>query len=194
MGNFSKRNPGEGDDGKSPPANEPSTCVLIARGGSRKLVRGWRFVVVAAITIKRRFLKRIRGARTPLFSSLPRKKLKKIFTRGWRSPDRLPLDPPLLIATLCSTIIAFLFILGFTVYYAVQNIRNNNLSMAAFYRRPSLREGDFVDKLGLMILFFVILIIIAAALFHLAIIINKRAEDIMKRVKAIQTRRRQNQD
>jgi hypothetical protein len=24
------------------------------------------------------------------------KKLKNIFTRGWRSPDRLPLDPPLL--------------------------------------------------------------------------------------------------
>jgi hypothetical protein len=23
------------------------------------------------------------------------KKLKKNFTRGWRSPDRLPLDPPL---------------------------------------------------------------------------------------------------
>ncbi len=43
------------------------------RGGSRKLVRGWRFVEGMAITVKKRFSKRIRGVRTPLFSFLPRK-------------------------------------------------------------------------------------------------------------------------
>jgi hypothetical protein len=43
------------------------------RGGSRKLVRGWRFLEGVAIKIKKRFSKRIRGARTPLFSFLPRK-------------------------------------------------------------------------------------------------------------------------
>jgi hypothetical protein len=61
-------------------------------GGSRKLVEGWRFVEGTTITIKKRFSKRIRGA--SLFVSTE-KKLKKKFTRGWRSPDRLPLDPPL---------------------------------------------------------------------------------------------------
>jgi hypothetical protein len=43
------------------------------RGGSRKLVRRWRFVEGVAITIKKRFSKRIRGGRTPLFSFLSRK-------------------------------------------------------------------------------------------------------------------------
>jgi hypothetical protein len=39
----------------------------------QKLVRRWRIVEGAAITIKKRFSKRIQGARTPLFSLLPRK-------------------------------------------------------------------------------------------------------------------------
>jgi hypothetical protein len=54
---------------------EQEHLVIIphSSGGSRKLVRGWRFVEGAAITIKKRFSKRIRGARTLLFSFLPRK-------------------------------------------------------------------------------------------------------------------------
>jgi hypothetical protein len=31
-----------------------------------------------------------------LFFRFYREKIEKIFSRGWRSPDRLPLDPPLL--------------------------------------------------------------------------------------------------
>ncbi len=52
------------------------------RGGSRKLVRGWRFVEGLVITIKKRFSKRIQGARTPLFSYLPRKNWKKDLRGG----------------------------------------------------------------------------------------------------------------
>ncbi len=75
-------------------ASRCSVHFAATRGGSRKLVREWRFVEGVAITIKKRFLKRIRGAITPLFSFLPRKNFKKNY-EGWRSPDHLPLDPPL---------------------------------------------------------------------------------------------------
>jgi hypothetical protein len=50
-----------------------SVLVSNSSGESRKLVRRWRFVEGAVITIKKRFSKRIREARTSFFSFLSRK-------------------------------------------------------------------------------------------------------------------------
>jgi hypothetical protein len=51
----------------------------------------------AAVTVEKRSSTPIRGNITHFYNVFAGKKMEKKFARGWRSPDRLPLGPPLIL-------------------------------------------------------------------------------------------------
>ncbi len=72
-------------------------CISLRQWRIQKISKG------VAVMVKTEFLRHIRGNVTSFLTFFAEKKMKKKNRQGWRSPDRLLMNPPLIYADISQT-------------------------------------------------------------------------------------------